>query len=58
MGEQHLDPLAFPAGPLEGGRVIEGSGHIVGLFIDVAGDLAMGCIRAAAQSKRAQIIEL
>jgi hypothetical protein len=55
MGEQHLDPLAIPAGLLEGGRVIEGSGHIAGLFINVTGDLAMGCIRAALQFARAQI---
>ena len=41
MGEQHLDPLAIPAGLLEGGRVIEGAGHVAGIFIDVAGDLAM-----------------
>jgi hypothetical protein len=37
MVEQHLDPFAIPAGLREGGRVIEGSGHIAGLFIDVAG---------------------
>ena len=41
MGEQHLDPLAIPAGLLEGGRVVESSGHIAGLFIDIAGGLAM-----------------
>ncbi len=28
MGEQHLDPFAIPAGLLEGGRVIEGPGHV------------------------------
>jgi len=49
MGEQHLDPLAIPAGLLEGGRVIDGSGHIASLFIDVAGDFAMGGIRTALQ---------
>lgn len=55
MSEQHLDPFAIPAGLLEGGRVIDGSGHIAGLFIDVAGDLAMGRIRIALQFERAQI---
>ena len=55
MGEQHLDPFAIPAGPLEGGRVIEGSRHIASLFIDVAGNLAMGRVRAARQFERAQI---
>ena len=49
MGEQHLDLLAFPAGVLECGRVVQGSGHIAGLFVDVAGNLAMGCVRAASQ---------
>jgi len=34
---------------------IDGSGHVAGLFIDVAGDLAMGRIRAALQFERAQI---
>jgi hypothetical protein len=33
MGEQHLDPFAIPAGLLECGRVIEGSGHIARLFM-------------------------
>jgi hypothetical protein len=55
MGEQHLDPFAIQAGLLECGRVIEGSGHIASLFIDVAGDFAMGRIRAALQLERAQI---
>ena len=55
MGEQHLDPLAISAGLLEGGRVIEGSGHIASLFVDVAGNLAMGRIRAALQFERAPI---
>jgi hypothetical protein len=55
MGEQHLDPFAIPAGLLECRRVIEGSGHIASLFIDVAGDLAAGRIRAALQFERAQI---
>jgi hypothetical protein len=55
MGEQHLDPLAIPAGLLEGGRVIEGSSHIARLFIDVAGDFAMGRIRAALRFERAQV---
>jgi hypothetical protein len=55
MSEQHLDPLAIPAGLFEGGRVVESSGHIASVFIDVAGDLAMGRIRAAPQFKRALI---
>ena len=55
MGEQHLDPLALSARLLECGRVVEGSGHIAGLFIDVAGDLAMGRVRAALQFEGAQI---
>ena len=55
MGEQHLDPLAIPSGLFECGRVTEGSGHIASLFIDVAGDLALGRIRAALQFERAQI---
>ena len=55
MGEQHLDPLAIPAGLLECRRVMEGSGHIASLFVDVAGDFAMGSIRAALQFERAQI---
>jgi hypothetical protein len=41
MSEQHLDPLAIPAGLFEGGRVVESSGHIASPFIDVAWDLAM-----------------
>jgi hypothetical protein len=36
-------------------RVIEGSGHIASLFIDVAGNFAMGRIRTALQFERAQI---
>jgi hypothetical protein len=55
MGEQHLDPLAIPAGLLECRRVIEGSSHIASRLIDVAGDFAMGRIRTALQFKRAQI---
>lgn len=55
MGEQHLDPLAIPAGLLECRRIMEGSGHIASLFVDVAGDFAMGRIRAALQFERAQI---
>ena len=55
MGEQHLDPLAIPAGLLECRRVVEGSGHIASLFIDVAGDFAMGRIWAARQFERARI---
>ena len=47
MGEQHLDPLAIPAGLLECRRVIEGSGHIASRFIDVAGNFAMGRIRTS-----------
>jgi hypothetical protein len=53
MGEQHLDPLAIPAGLLEGRRVVEASGHITSFFIDVAGDPAMGRVRAALQFERA-----
>jgi hypothetical protein len=53
MGKQHLDPLAIAARLLECGRVIEGSGHIASLFIDVAGDFAMGRIRATPQFTRA-----
>jgi len=55
MGEQHLDPFAIPSGLFECGRVIEASGHIASLFIDTAGDLAMGRMRAALQFERAQI---
>jgi hypothetical protein len=48
VGKQHLDPLALATRLVEGGRVIEGSGDIAGVLMDVARDLAM---RGAAGSE-------
>jgi hypothetical protein len=55
MSEQHLDPFAIPAGLLAGWHGIESSGLIASFFIDVAGDLAMGRLRAALQFELAEI---
>ena len=40
MGKQHLNSLAVTAGLIECGRAIHGPGHITGILIDIARDLA------------------
>ena len=41
MSEQHLDFLAIAARLIEGRRVIQGSGHVPGIFIDITGNFAL-----------------
>ena len=52
VGEQHLDPLALAARLVEGRRVVEGSGDVAGVLMDVARDLAMRGLRTAPRFKK------
>src|SRR5271163_2134838 len=47
MGEQHLDLLAAMPRPFVFGCLGESASHVPGLFIQVAGDLPEGHVRAA-----------
>ena len=41
MSKQHLDFLAIAARLIEGRRIIQGSGHVPGIFIDITGNFAL-----------------
>ena len=47
MGKQHFNLLSFSARLVKGRRIIQGSGHVSTIFINVTRDLARWRVRAA-----------